>query len=63
MHNIPSYAITKKGVVSNIRNSLKTEENISHTEIYAPRGCALDSVWKMSADADPDPVPSLVSET
>ena len=50
----------------------------SPTEIYAQlhnapqehcyacigtRGCALDSVWKMSADADPNPAQSLASET
>ena len=28
MHNILSYAITKKGGMSNIRNSLKTEDTI-----------------------------------
>ncbi len=28
MHNILSYAITKKGGMSNIRNSLKTEGTI-----------------------------------
>ena len=35
----------------------------SPTEIYAPRGCVGIRKGVLSADADPNPSPSLASET